>query len=118
VLAGELGRDEPKDLGVDLDLGQVDGLDLELAAQDLGELHLAHVAHGHDAVPEPRTVAALLEQRLLELLGGQEFLLEQKLADALLAGRDVGPLEDAVGAHWSVRQPRKAGSGRQSGVTS
>src|SRR5262249_3417897 len=82
VLAGGLGRNELDDREVDLEAGEVDGRDAVLLAEERGDLLVLDEPHLDEVVAELPSVGLLLTQRLLKLLRGDQFLLEEKFADA------------------------------------
>src|SRR5919199_1322345 len=86
VLPRQLGRDELGDPHVDLELREVHRRHAELARQHPGEIELLQEAHLHQVVPEAAAVLLLLDERLLELLDGDEPLLEEELSQALSCG--------------------------------
>ena len=65
---------------VDLELGEVDGGNAVLLAEQRGDLLVLDEPHFDEVVAELAPVGLLLRQRLLKLLGGDQFLLEEELA--------------------------------------
>ena len=53
-----------------------------LLAEERGDLLVLDEPHLHEVVAELAAVGLLLVQGLLKLLGGDQFLLEQELANA------------------------------------
>ena len=80
VLAGRLGRHQLDDGRVDLELGEVDRGDAVLLAEQRGNLLVLHEPHLDEVEAELAPVALLLRERLLQLLGGNQFLLEEEFA--------------------------------------
>ena len=68
VLLGHVGRDEVDDLGIDLELVQVDVRIAELAAQGLGDLLLGNESQGHQGGAQRQVVF------LLEIEGGLKLV--------------------------------------------
>src|SRR5205085_7729941 len=80
ILPRRFGRDELDDREVDLEAGEVDGRDTVLLAEERGDLLVLDEPHLDEVVAELASVGLLLSQRLLELLGANQFLLEEELA--------------------------------------
>ena len=82
VLARGLGGNQLDDGGVDLELREVDGRDAVLLAEEGGDLLVLDEPHLDEVVAELSPVGLLLVQGLLQLLGGDQFLLEEEFANA------------------------------------
>ncbi len=81
VLLGHVGRDEVDDLGIDLELVEVDIRVAELAAQGLGDLLLGNEAEGHQARPERQAVLLLEIEGGLQLVRVDDLFTQEKLAE-------------------------------------
>jgi hypothetical protein len=82
VLANGLGRDELDDRQVNLELGEIDCGDAVLLAEEGGDLLVLDEPHLDEVVAKLAPIGLLLRQRLLKLLGRDQFLLEQELANS------------------------------------
>ena len=82
---------ELHDLGVDLELREIDRRHLVLPGERLGELDLLDEAELDEVVPYARPVLALFLKRLVELHPGDEPLVEEEITNAFaLLGDDRG----------------------------
>jgi len=82
VLARGLGGNELDDRQVDLELREVDGGDAVLLAEESGNLLVLDEPHLDEVVTELSPIGLLLRQRLLKLLGGDQFLLEKEFTNS------------------------------------
>src|SRR5688500_14495561 len=100
MLDRELGRDELRDAGIDLELRQVDGRHAELPRQHARDLGLLDEAELDEVVADARAVLLLLQQRAVELLARDEPLTHEEVTDPLSSrryGNGHGcPVEDAT----------------------
>ena len=86
MLRRELGRDQLRDAGIDLELREVDRGHAILARQHLGELGLLNEAELDQVVADASTVLPLLLERLVELLPGDEPLTHEEVTNTLCNG--------------------------------
>ena len=91
VLARGLGRNQLDDGEVDLELRKVDRRDAVLLAEEGRDLLVFDEPQFDEAETQLPPIRLLLRQRLLELIGGDEFLLEEEFAysDGHLGGRSL-----------------------------
>ena len=71
---------ELDDRGVDVELGEVDGRNAVLLAEEGGDLLVLDEPHLDEVVAELSPVRLLMVQGLLQLIGGDPFLLEEEFA--------------------------------------
>ena len=81
VAAREILRHELQRLGIGDDLGKVDRLLADRARHDVADGGLGNEAEAHQQAPERDVVVALLGERDGELVGGDQPLLNEQLAE-------------------------------------
>jgi hypothetical protein len=92
VFLRDLGRDELNDDPVDLEVGQVDGGDAVLAAQERRDVVFADEPQLHQVGADAAARRLLLLQGLVELFAGDEGRLDEHVAKAHGAGCHGSPL--------------------------
>ena len=94
---------QPHSLMIEGQLAHVDERDLQVRGEQLVELLLAHQPQVGQHAPELATAALLLVERALQLLGREQFLLDQQLAEPDLLAADLAHCSLPLRASSSTR---------------